>query len=33
MADIAVIKPAQRSENTAQTPIMVRQAGIARDTC
>ena len=33
MADIAVIKPAQRSENMAQTPNMVRQAGIAGDTC
>ena len=33
MEDIVVIKPDQRSENTAQTPNMVRQAGIAPDTC
>ena len=33
MADIVVIKPGQRSEHTVQTPNMVRQAGIAPDTC
>ena len=30
---VTVIKPDQRSPNTAQTSNMVRQAGIARDTC
>lgn len=33
MADIVQIKPHQRSHNTAQTPGMVRQAGIAPDLC
>lgn len=33
MADIVLIKPGQRSANTAQTPGMVRQAGIAPDVC
>ena len=33
MTSVTVIKPDQRSPNTAQTPNMVRQAGIARDTC
>ena len=33
MADIKVIKPEQRTEKTAQTPSMVRQAGIAPDVC
>ena len=33
MTGVTVIKPDQRSANTAQTPNMVRQAGIARDTC
>ena len=33
MGGVTVIKPDQRSANTAQTPNMVRQAGIARDTC
>ena len=33
MADVVVIKPGQRSEHTVQTPNMVRQAGIAPDTC
>ena len=29
MADCILIKPHQRSQNTAQTPNMIRQAGIA----
>ena len=33
MADVVVVKPDQRSANTAQTPNMVRQAGVASDTC
>ena len=33
MAGLVVIKPHQRSANTAQTPNMVRQAGIAPDVC
>jgi uncharacterized RmlC-like cupin family protein len=33
MAGVKVIKPDQRSANTAQTPNMVRQTGIAFDTC
>ena len=33
MTDIIVVKPDQRSASTAQTPNMVRQAGIASDTC
>ena len=33
MADIVLVKPHQRSANTAQTPGMVRQAGIAPDVC
>ena len=33
MAEIIHIKPHQRSANTAQTPGMVRQAGIAPDMC
>ena len=33
MADVVLIKPDQRSANTAQTPGMVRQAGIAPDVC
>ena len=33
MPSVTVIKPEQRSTNTAQTPNMVRQAGIASDTC
>jgi uncharacterized RmlC-like cupin family protein len=33
MAGVKVIRPDQRSANTAQTPNMVRQAGIAFDTC
>jgi uncharacterized RmlC-like cupin family protein len=31
MADCVLIKPHQRSQNTAQTPNMIRQAGIAPD--
>ncbi len=31
MADVVLVKPDQRSENTAQTPGMVREAGIAPD--
>ena len=33
MADVVLIKPDQRGSNTAQTPGMVRQAGIAPDVC
>jgi len=33
MTDIVLIKPDQRSANTAQTPGMVRQAAIAPDIC
>lgn len=33
MAEVVHIKPHQRSANTAQTPGMVRQAGIAPDLC
>ncbi len=33
MAEVIVVKPHQRSPNTAQTPDMVRRAGIAADVC
>ena len=33
MADPILIKPHQRSKNTAQTPNMVRQAGLAPELC
>ena len=33
MSGVVVIKPHQRSANTAQTPDMVRQAGIAPEPC
>ncbi len=33
MAEVVVVKPHQRSPNTAQTPDMVRRAGIAADVC
>ncbi len=33
MADVVLIKPKQRSANTAQTPGMIRQAGIAPELC
>ena len=33
MTDIVLVKPNQRSENTAQTPGMIRQAGIAPEVC
>ena len=33
MADVVVVNPERRSANTAQTPNMVRQAGIAPETC
>lgn len=33
MSAILQIKPHQRSANTAQTPGMIRQAGIAPDVC
>jgi uncharacterized RmlC-like cupin family protein len=33
MSDVVLIKPHQRSANTAQTPGMVRQAGIAPELC
>ena len=33
MADVVVVRPEQRSVNTSQTLNMVREAGIAPDTC
>jgi len=33
MKHIILVKPNQRSANTAQTPGMIRQAGIAPDVC
>lgn len=33
MAGIVQVRPNQRSANTAQTPGMVRQSGIAPDVC
>ena len=33
MESIVLVKPEQRSANTAQTPGMVRQSGIAADVC
>ncbi len=33
MEDIVLIKPDQRGTNTAQTPGMIRQAGVAADQC
>ena len=33
MADVVVVRPEQRSVDTTQTLNMVRQAGIAPDTC
>ena len=33
MADVVVVTPHDRTTDTAQTPNMVRQAGIAPDTC
>ena len=33
MEDIVLVKPDQRGENTAQTPGMIRQAGVAADQC
>lgn len=33
MSNVVLIKPNQRSENTAQTPGMIRQAGIAPELC
>ena len=33
MEDIALIKPEDRGVNTAQTPGMIRQAGVAPDQC
>src|SRR5437867_1512048 len=33
MSDVVLIKPHQRSANTAQTPGMIRQAGIHPETC
>ena len=33
MEDIVLVKPQDRGVNTAQTPGMIRQAGIAPDQC
>ena len=33
MDEVVVVKPHQRSPNTAQSPNMVRRAGIAADVC
>ena len=33
MADVVVVNPAHRSTVTTQTPNMVRQSGVAQDTC
>ena len=33
MEDVILVKPDQRSANTAQTPGMIRQAGIAPGVC
>jgi len=33
MDDVILIKPNQRSANTAQTPGMIRQAGVAPEVC